>query len=394
MAEWIQQIREVIRFMFTRNDTKMVKGLAIVLMISHHLFLFPERYPFGFDFSSVIFIEDVALHEIFGRFGRICVATFFFLGGYGLWCRRDQAKLLQNSIVHLCKAYWKVFFVFVPLGFLFFGSTEAYCELEDVWEAFSEFDFKDFIANLVGWESTLCNEWWFFKAYLIMLVLGFVFLKCVKPRGFWIDCTVVILLDMIIFGVLPELISVTGLTGLSENFWYMTVFHEEETAGTLFFLGIVFARYDGIQKMRGLFGALRPWVKKLLSVAGIYLIFYCRYFILDYVLDFIYVPFLIVFFLELLDQVPVLPRVFVFLGKNSTNMWLTHGFFCYYFYAFARITHISTNPWIDLVIAVSLSLAASVGLDYFYKILGKYTRPLLFRPEVKNEGAGLDGKAL
>lgn len=382
------------RFMFTRNDTKMVKGLAIMLMIAHHLFLFPERYPFGFDFSSIIFIEDVPLHEIFGRFGRICVALFFFLGGYGLWCRRDKAKLLQNSIVHLFKVYWKVFFVFVPLGFLFFGSKVAYCELETVWEAYSEFDFKHVLANFVGWENTLCHEWWFFKAYLIMLVLGFVFMKCVKPRGFWIDCAFVVLLDMIIYGILPDVTSAAGLAGLNENFWYMTVFHEEETAGILFFLGIVFARYDGIRKIRELFGNLRPWVRKVLSAAGIFVIFYARYFILDYVLDFVYAPFLVVFFVELMDGVPVLPNVFAFLGKHSTNMWLTHGFFCYYFYAFAKITHISANPWIDLLIAVVLSLAASIGLDYFYKILGKYAGPLICRPELKNEGVSLDGKAL
>lgn len=34
---------------FTRDDTKAVKGIALVLMLFHHLAAFPDRFPVGFE---------------------------------------------------------------------------------------------------------------------------------------------------------------------------------------------------------------------------------------------------------------------------------------------------------------------------------------------------------
>ena len=39
---------------FDRSDTKAVKGVAVVLMLFHHLAGFPERFPVGFaGFRSI-----------------------------------------------------------------------------------------------------------------------------------------------------------------------------------------------------------------------------------------------------------------------------------------------------------------------------------------------------
>ena len=35
--------------MFERKDTKAIKGLAIILMLFHHICGFPERFPVGFE---------------------------------------------------------------------------------------------------------------------------------------------------------------------------------------------------------------------------------------------------------------------------------------------------------------------------------------------------------
>ena len=34
---------------FSREDTKAIKGIAVVLMLFHHLVAFPERFPAGFE---------------------------------------------------------------------------------------------------------------------------------------------------------------------------------------------------------------------------------------------------------------------------------------------------------------------------------------------------------
>ncbi len=34
---------------FSREDTRAIKGVAVIMMLMHHLVAFPARYPVGFD---------------------------------------------------------------------------------------------------------------------------------------------------------------------------------------------------------------------------------------------------------------------------------------------------------------------------------------------------------
>lgn len=38
--------------MLSRINTKQLKGLAVLLMLAHHLFTFPDRWPSGFEFNK------------------------------------------------------------------------------------------------------------------------------------------------------------------------------------------------------------------------------------------------------------------------------------------------------------------------------------------------------
>lgn len=362
--------------MFTRTDTKIVKGLAILLMLAHHLFLFPERQPTGFEFQDLVMTDGVLLTTVVGRFGKLCVALFLFLGGYGLWCRKDKNGLMKDSILRLYKAYWKVFLIFVPIGFAFFGNQVMFCEDEAVYGAFSGYSFKHLLANFIGWEHEYNQEWWFLKTYLCVLFLGWIYIRSVRKIGFWRECMLVILSVILFEGVFPGLSRVTGLTGLQGSMWYNELFNAEDVCSS-FFMGIVFARYDGISRLREILSPLRIWVRKLLALSMILLMGYARYYILDMEMDIILVPCLVALFIELLDGIGVLRKIFEILGNHSTNMWLTHTFFCYYFYPFVQLTHISSNPWIDLSVLTALSFGVSVLLDGFYKAVWRIIGPVV-----------------
>lgn len=97
---------------FSRSDTKAIKGIAVILMLFHHLAGFPSRVPVGFTgFESLWtgFVSDGYLQH-FAQASSICVSIFFFLGGYGLYIRWKSSKLsVSGSIIDLYKSYWKVF---------------------------------------------------------------------------------------------------------------------------------------------------------------------------------------------------------------------------------------------------------------------------------------------
>lgn len=113
---------------FDRQDTKAIKGTAVLMMLFLHLVSLADRYPATFEgFVSVI--PDLSGDGYFIRLITagmgFCVPLFFFLGGYGLYMRMQKSGFsLWQSILKLYKAYWKVFFIFVPVGIVFFPGAE------------------------------------------------------------------------------------------------------------------------------------------------------------------------------------------------------------------------------------------------------------------------------
>lgn len=59
--------------MLTRTNTKQLKAVAILLMLAHHLFTFPERIPYNLSPATSILISNTELTQCIGLFGKICV---------------------------------------------------------------------------------------------------------------------------------------------------------------------------------------------------------------------------------------------------------------------------------------------------------------------------------
>lgn len=151
------------KWQFSRQDTKALKGVAILLMLMHHLLAFPDRLPIKYQYA----VSAAALKQLttVGSFGKICVYIFMFLGGLGL------AKQIQAHRFHLLKkiwglyrVYWRVFLIFVPLGFLFFSRQPRYSKAF-MWNRFASFSFGKFLQNLTGYASSYNGEWWFVRLF-------------------------------------------------------------------------------------------------------------------------------------------------------------------------------------------------------------------------------------
>ena len=70
--------------MFGKIETNISKGVAILLMLWHHLFLFPDRL-IGVSFISIAPTWVITSEARIADFGKICVAVFLCLPGYGFY---------------------------------------------------------------------------------------------------------------------------------------------------------------------------------------------------------------------------------------------------------------------------------------------------------------------
>ena len=98
----------------TKEESQIIKGLAIVLMIFLHLFNGLESTV---ELSNLIRIDGIPLVHILTRAANP-VSFYLFCGGYGLYFvyKRGNDKQRYSRIMNLYIHYWIVLLFCVPLG--------------------------------------------------------------------------------------------------------------------------------------------------------------------------------------------------------------------------------------------------------------------------------------
>lgn len=351
--------------MFSKSETNAIKGVAILLMLEHHLFTFVDRIPKGVEYNQTIMFNDgISLLWQIGCFGKICVPIFMFLGGYAMYITiKRNGRKLHEMICNLYVKYWKVFVVFVPIGFLFFADQPDYCGETVICHVFSNFDIGELVRNFFCGDFKYNREWWFMRTYLCTSFLGYVYIQCTqKMRSFWKELYIVVLIAISVQNLWPAIGDIAELGTLHTNEFYSNIIMIDASCLS-FFAGILFAKYDAISKLHEI---LRQRARKLhafISIFGIIAVFYLR---TTSNLDILLVPCLIVFLIDIINVIPLLKQCFQFLGKHSSNMWLIHSFYCYYFYGVVKIVCSSNNPWIVMFNLTLISLLSSVVLEWMY----------------------------
>ncbi len=374
--------------MFTREDTKAIKGIAVILMIFHHLACFPERYAQGFDgFKSLWkpFVEDGYLSNM-GFNSRLCVAIFFFVGGYGLYKRISVDKFkLTKAIKSLYISYWKIFLIFIPIAFIFFNKSD-----ESLPELCRRYHIEDknnlistLLSNFLGLSDSLNSEWWFFSAYLCLLPMGVLFFMATKKsKSFTFNMFLVLIIDMFVNNIFPDFSKSEVLAGLGGNYYFSHFIRLPSTSP--FFAGIVMAKHNKLEEWKSKLQKFR--FSGLLGLIGCIGVFYVRGYILGLNIEVIHATAFIIFASLFFDSLKYVKKAFCFAGKYSTDMWLVHTFFCYYFYEATKIVYATSSVWVDLLILIALSLISSILVELIWKgfgLLKPKLQKLFIRPEIK-----------
>lgn len=154
----------------TKNDTMVLKGIAICLMLFHHQFLTAVGYG--------------GLTHSFAEVSKLCVSVFLFVSGYGLACQwsasqsrvetptkpilwiRRMVSFLLKRFTKFYFLYWFCFAAVLIAGVLCGrGLAEAYPDRLNPVKCL----LLDFLG-LMGYNSYL-PEWWFNKMILQLYLL-------------------------------------------------------------------------------------------------------------------------------------------------------------------------------------------------------------------------------
>lgn len=353
----------------SKDETKIMKAIAMICMLMHHLWSFPNRIPdssLGYFFT---FFNQPSIF-FFGMFGTICVPFFFFLGGYGVYKQYYNKKYdLVAKIKALYISYWKVFLIFIPIAFLFFSSQDAYCSDSYIHTRYNVFSKNEFLGNFIGFFATYNREWWFLFSYAISLATFPIIRAFIENNSTRKNVFIAIIMTLLIPNIFPGLANVEWLGTLRNNQLYLKIFCQIAPYATCFWMGIIVANnglLDRLSYSMKKNNILNPVIDILLWIGIIFMRQRC----IGETMDIFYLPVLTVATIDFLRRFKILKKIFLEIGKQSTNMWLIHSFFAYYFGAVAKIVVAPHNAVLSLLVLIVMSYVASLAVTYFWKGIG------------------------
>lgn len=362
-----------IDYRITLNETNVIKAFAICAMLCHHLFY--ENPEYGIIAFRL------------GLTGKVCVAMFVFLSGYGMTVQY-QKYLTDNQIVQCGKYqtllknlweklrfllrryvkfymnYWAVFCLTVPIGVFVFGRTlaDAYGVESSIWSSL----LSDILGvrvfesyNITWWVNRLFLALWLFFPFLYWSMNS-------KLVSVWM----LILLYYDPGSILYPLNFIAP--GLST--WLIS-----------YALGIFLAVNASV--LNNVLNKINRYIVAAMFCVATLVFLYMRN---NYVLSCFSGtkgdPFIVVFLsLAVVSLCRLTHRkiaILAFIGKHSMNMYLMHTFvFCYFFHDFI---YSFKYPILIFTVLFLISLLLSIVVEFlktkagFYLILDKAIKLLSF----------------
>ena len=353
----------------TPDDTRVMKCIAIICMLMHHLWFFPNRLA-GEPLTYIFTVFNATSLQFFGIFGKICVPMFFFFGGYGVY-KSSYGKPydIVERLKKLYFAYWKVFLIFVPIGFLFFSTQAAYCTDPFIYTRFANFSTRELISNFFGFTSTYNREWWFLISYAFALVTFPIIRAIIDRYSAKTNILIVILVSLLFANIFPGLRTSTTIGVPGNNFLYVKFFCQIAPYAACFWMGAVTAR-NGLLDRFSEAAKANKLLNPFTDIAAWATVIYLRQCEIGDTFDIFFIPVLTVASIDLLNRVKVIKNAFVQMGKESTSMWLIHPFFCYYF---GLLSAFVTSPRIailSLLLLIASTYLASVLVSLFWNGVG------------------------
>lgn len=342
---------------FSKKDTQMIKGIAIVLMFFHHNFFRASRFE-DYVINSWPF-EDALICNV-AKFSKICVALFVFLSAYGMTLSykkvsSDYAASVKDVYKITVKRYLSIMFGY---WFVFAGTQIAAIYFEPTrWEEIYGTGLNglirfvlDFfgVAEMLGM-SSFVRTWWYIGMAAMLVILMPLLLRTYAKIG-------VLLLPMACF--LPRFLK---LDMDSEVLRYLLTI----------VLGIWCADQNILVKIKEWkIGGSRK-ISVILKMAAE---FACLYFLYEFrksevgkgyldIADALATFFVILFSFEFLAGIGrgIVRKPLEYLGKYSMDMYLTHTIFRGLW--FSEFIYGFQSVWLIMLALIGVSLLTSILIE-------------------------------
>ncbi len=342
-----------------KNDSQIIKGIAILAMIFYHLFSDVDMLK-SMEVTGVIFSNNIT--AALASAGHVCVSLFIFVTSYGLAVKSigvefDKGQYVKESFgryFSFLKKFWWIYFPSLIFPYVF--RQEYNLEI-----AFGEGTLKrilGFLGNLIGlpWllEAEQYNKsWWYIGFFFLLLFIVPLLIIAIKKVG----------------GIPVLVLSVL----LPKTFQLDVVADRLPRYIPIVILALCFAQYS-------LFEKIFDWLKDnkknyvltaflLVMVIPCYIIVRQRGVTQIYLVESLFCVVIVLLAYLFIGRLPWVNTILSVLGKHSLNMWLLHTFLISYWGK--NLTFSFRNMWLIYAFAVFMSLMVSVLIEACKQFVAK-----------------------
>lgn len=339
---------------FDKRQTNIAKGVALLLLLWHHLFYNSPAY---YDkFVSLFSIKGIPAECYIAVFCKVCVSIFLFLSGYGLYKSYDSyikkvnAKsnfnikedliFVKNHLIKLMSEYWFIYVIFVSMGF-FINRNPI-----EIYRGNVLYFILDFfgLSNIFK-TPTMNPTWWFMSLIIILYILFPLLYKLLKYS--------------------PEML-------LLGSFFVLVFYFLPELFGLRIYLfPFIFGMYFSVNDM---FSKIESRLNKPLKILLVPLLSFiitlwlkATVFIKGAEIDGFFAVSIICVSYLVLSRIPVLNKCLESIGKLSGSIFMFHTFiFSFYFSDLIYASKYSIMIYIVMVVVCYL---VAVIISYLQKLI-------------------------
>lgn len=156
-----------------KQISKGIQIIAVLMMVFHHTFGFPERYLDGISYIGLT-IGSIHVEQFIGSMCKICVSLFAFGTGYALAHKVLTPKYIWKKICTLMLIYWFSLIVFV-IAECIDGSGYSITEITE---------------NIFLYSVSINNNAWYLSFYILALLTLF-FLQRINAK-WWVSLVFIV----------------------------------------------------------------------------------------------------------------------------------------------------------------------------------------------------------
>lgn len=346
---------------FSKEDTAVIKGIAILIMMLHHCFLshsrFEDFYISFYPFSEAFIIKAAET-------GKCCVGIFTFLSAYGMarsflaaspgfdFTGKTAGRLTLKRYINLMSGFLPAY-LFGLIGCCIFQPSPL--SVYKGWKTFPLYMLIDMlgIADLLKTPS-LVGTWWYMGLALTLILAFPLLLKAYNKCG--------VFLAPAFFCIICAL----NLEVTTYSRWIL-----------LAPIGILFADLNILEKIKAWRVHGNPFMNFLIRFVIVsFFLFqavwysswnYGKLNYLTLILDTFLTVMVIIWCYLFITDIPVIKNILQFLGKHSMNVFLIHTFIrTKWFYEY-------TYSFVHFIPIMLILLAESVLISMAMEALKKYS---------------------